>query len=167
MLSIIILLILEYILISDVIFINIVLHREFINDPIHSAYWFIRALSCISNDLSKVKDNIEMDFHVIRREFVKKEYEVIPGPTMIKNDMEYMPLLYYRIMGILYMNIDIDNIEGYSKNFFNIIEKILNLYNNIPDNFKFHYEINGGIEQMIMLFIFNFHYNLNSKINFI
>lgn len=102
-----------------------------------------------------------MDFHVIRNEFMKREYEVVPGTSMLKNDLDYMPLLYYRIMGILYMNIDIDNLESYSRNFFTIIEKVLSLYNNIPDNIKFSYEINGGIEQMIILFIFNFHYNLN------
>ncbi len=39
---------------------------------------------------------------------------------------------------------------------------MLQNYCNIPDQFKFEFEIDGAAEQMIILTIFNFHYNLNN-----
>lgn len=63
------------------------------------------------------------------------------------------------------MNIDIDTLEGLIYNFKIIIEKALSNYNAITDNFKFNFEINGQIEQMIIMSIFNFHQNVNSKYN--
>lgn len=141
-------------------------YREFLNDNQNSAYWFIRAVSCVDNDLKKVKDNLEKNFNSIRKSFLKKEYFVNNDVSFLKYDLEYFPLLFYRIMGILYMNIDVDKLENlidYSKI---ILEKMLQNYSMVQDNYKFSYEINGFVEQLVILIIFNFHNSLNGLVDY-
>jgi hypothetical protein len=137
-------------------------HREFLGDYLHSSYWFIRALSCSDNQTQKIKDNLEKDFNNIRMEFLKHEYEVTNSPTMLRNDLDYLHWIYYRIQGILYMNIDIDLLENLEKNLLLIVEKMLVYYNAIPDNLRFSFEVNGQLEQFVILAIFNFHHSLNN-----
>ena len=60
------------------------------------------------------------------------------------------------------MNIDIDKLGDLILNFKTIIDKVLTNYAILPDHYRFTYEINGLIEQMVILGIFNFHYNLNN-----
>ena len=136
--------------------------REFLHDHQNSCYWFIRALSCVDNELTKVKDNLEKDFNSIRKKFLKIDYIVNTNIAFLKYDLDFFPILFYRIVGILYMNIDIDKLENLLTNFKIVIEKILFNYAIIPDNYKFTYEYNGLIEQMVILSIFNFHNNLNN-----
>jgi hypothetical protein len=136
------------------------IHREFLGDHLHSAYWFIRALSNLDNQ--KIKDNLEKDFTNIRKEFLKREYEITNSPTMLRNDMDYLYWIYYRIIGILYMNIDIDLLDNLERNLLLIVEKMLVFYPSVPDNVKFNFEINGQLEQFLILAIFNFHQNLNN-----
>ena len=53
------------------------------------------------------------------------------------------------------MNIDIDKLENnLLDNFSIVLEKILYNYAIVPDNFKFTYEYNGFIEQLVILSIF-------------
>jgi tetratricopeptide (TPR) repeat protein len=139
-------------------------YREFLQDYQNSVYWFIRALSCVDNDLKKIKDNLEKDFNTIRKKFLKNDYIVDTNIGFLKYDLEYFPILFYRIQGILYMNIDVDKLENLLNNFNLIMEKILQNYPVVPDFYKFGYEINGQIEQMVILSIFNFHHTLNSNI---
>jgi len=142
-------------------------YREFLKDNQNSAYWFIRALSCVDNELKKVKDNLEKDFNSIRKQFLSQDYIVEPkNIQFLKYDLDYLPILYYRITGILYMNIDIDKLGDLLDNFKMIIEKVMTNYAIIPDHYRFTYELNGFIEQMVILGIFNFHYNLNSLVDY-
>jgi hypothetical protein len=138
-------------------------YREFMKDHQNSAYWFIRALACVDNELKKVKDNLEKDFNSIRKQFLNQDYIVeAKNIQFLKYDLDYLPILYYRIIGILYMNIDIDKLGDLILNFKTIIDKVLTNYAILPDHYRFTYEINGLIEQMVILGIFNFHYNLNN-----
>jgi hypothetical protein len=141
-------------------------YREFLKDHENASYWFIRALSCVDNELKKIKDNLEKDFNSIRKKFLKCDYIVNADKnnvTFLKYDLDYFPILFYRIVGILYMNIDIDKLENnLLDNFSIVLEKILYNYAIVPDNFKFTYEYNGFIEQLVILSIFNFHHNLNN-----
>ena len=69
-----------YLLIYNIIYLftlsylTLVLYREFLSDYQNSAYWFIRALSCVENDLKKVRDNLEKNFNNIRKNFTKRDY---------------------------------------------------------------------------------------------
>ena len=91
--------------------IKIVVFREFKKDAKNSVYWFIRALSCVDNDLTKIKDNLEKNFNSIRKEYSKKDYIVEENIAYLKYDLEFLELLFYRIQGILYMNIDLDKVK--------------------------------------------------------
>ena len=90
--------------------IKTVVYREFKKDAKNSVYWFIRALSCVENDMMKIKDNLEKNFNSIRKEFAKKDYVIEEGVAYLKYDLEFLELLFYRIQGILYMNIDLDKV---------------------------------------------------------
>ena len=145
------------------------IYREFLEDHTSSAYWFIRALSCIDNDMRKVRDNLEKDFSYIRKKLLKIDYIVddkIENVSFLRYDIDYLPTMYYRIIGILFMNIDIDEMAHLLKNFSVIISRILVHYRIIPDQFKINYEVNGYCAQMIILAIFSIHYNLNNLQNY-
>lgn len=140
-------------------------YREFLEDHMSSAYWFIRALSCIDNEMKKIKDNLEKDFNFIRKRLQKIDYIVDPSIeniSFLKYDIEYLPTLFYRIIGILFMSIDIDELNVLMNNFKLIILRILQNYNVIPDTFKINYEVNDYCAQMILLGIFSLHYNMNN-----
>ena len=144
-------------------------YREFLEDHMSSAYWFIRALSCIDNDMKKIRDNLEKDFNYIRKRLQKIDYIVdsnINNISFLRYDIDYLPTLYYRIIGILFMNIDIDEMEHLLTNFSIIISRILLNYKILPDQFKINYEVNGYCAQMIILAIFGIHYNINNLQNY-
>ena len=61
--------------------------------------------------MMKIKDNLEKNFNSIRKEFGKKDYEAEEKIDYLKYDLELVDLLFYRIQGILYMNIDIDKVN--------------------------------------------------------
>ncbi len=141
------------------------IYREFLEDHMSSAYWFIRALSCINNEMTKIKDNLEKDFESIRSKFIKNDYMVdsnVNNISFLKYDIDYLPILFYRNIGILYMNIDIDEIGRLEENFKIIMSKVLLNYHIIPDDFKINYEVKGNITKMIILCLFTLHYNLNN-----
>ncbi|MCQ2819163.1 MAG: hypothetical protein MJ252_18015 [archaeon] len=140
------------------------LYRTFLEDHISSAYWFIRALSCVENDMKKIKENLEIDFNNIRKRLQKIDYIVdtnIENIQFMKYDIEYLPTLFYRIIGILNMNRDIDEMEHLFSNFDIIVKRILSNYNIVSDQFKINYEVHGKCVEMILLSIFILHYNLN------
>ncbi len=60
--------------------------------------------------MMKIKDNLEKNFNSIRKEFSKKDYDPEEGIAYLKYDLEILDLLFYRIQGILYMNIDLDKV---------------------------------------------------------
>ena len=141
------------------------IYREFLEDYMSSAYWFIRALSCIDNEMTKIKDNLEKDFESIRGKFNKNDYMVdsnVNNISFLKYDIDYLPILFYRNIGILYMNIDIDDIGRLEENFKIIMSRVLLNYHIIPDEFKINYEVKGNITKMIILSLFTLHYNLNN-----
>jgi len=139
------------------------IYRDFQNDYIFSCYWSIRALSCIDLEEKKLKDDIENDFEHLRSKFLKNDYIPNEEKSSLEKDIDHLPLLFYRIIGILYNNIDIDKLDTLLETHDYLINKILDNYNKIRDGFKFSYEISGQIEQSILLCIFVLHFNLNSK----
>ncbi len=142
------------------------IYRDFQNDYIFSCYWSIRALSCIDLEEKKIKDDIENDFEHLRSKFIKNDYIPNEEKSSLEKDLDHLPLLFYRIIGILYNNIDVDKLDTLIETHDYLINKILDNYNKIRDGFKFSYEISGQIEQSILLSIFVLHFNLNSKLIF-
>ena len=98
---------------------------------------------------------------------MKNDYIPNDNKSGLKKDIDHLPLLFYRIIGILYNNIDLDKLDGLIDNHNFLICKILDNYDKIVDGFKFSYEISGQIDQSLLLCIFVLHYNLNSKFNFL
>jgi hypothetical protein len=138
-------------------------YREFLGDHLNSAYWFIRAISCVDNELKKVKDNLDKEFNSIRKKFLSTDYNVeAEKVSFLKYDIDYLPVVLYRMVGILYLNIDVDTYPELLEKFQIILEKILKNYSIVPDINRFNWENNGWTEQMVILGIFNFHYNLNA-----
>ena len=140
-------------------------YREFLENHMNSAYWFIRALSCVDNDMKKLKDNLEKDFTFIRKKLNNEEYIIdnnLENTAFLKYDIEHLPLLFYRIIGILFMNIDVDELNDLLNRFITILTKILIHYQKISDQtFRIDYEFKGQCVQMVILAIFSFHYNIN------
>ena len=62
--------------------------------------------------MTKIKDNLEKNFNSIRKEFSKKDYIVEENVAYLKYDLEFLELLFYRIQGILYMNIVLDKVNN-------------------------------------------------------
>lgn len=147
---------------SKVFFNSGFVYREFLQDYTTSSYWFVRSLAAPDNDMKRLKENLEKDFNIIRKLFQEKDYLVDDNPGFLNYDVEYLPLLFHRIMGILYMNIDIDKLDLLMENFNLIFEKILKFFNNIKDETRLDYENQMLIEQLVIMTIFNFHYNLNN-----
>lgn len=139
------------------------IYRDFQNDFIISCYWSIRALSCIDIEVKKLRDDVENDFNLLRTKFLKNDYIPNVSKSSLKKDIDHLPLLFYRIIGILYSNIDLDKLDNLIDNHNFLICKILENYDKIIDGFKFSYEISGQIDQSLLLCIFVLHYNLNSK----
>ena len=140
------------------------IYREFLGDYMSSSYWLIRYFSYIDNENKKVSENLEKNFNSIRKKMQEIDYIVdnkIDNISFLKYDLEYLPTLFYRIIGILFMNIDIDELDQLYSNFEIIMSRILQNYNLINNEFKNNYEYNQGVEKMIILTIFVFHYNLN------
>ena len=140
------------------------IYREFLGDYMSSSYWLIRYFSYIDNENKKVSENLEKNFNSIRKKMQEIDYIVdnkIDNISFLKYDLEYLPTLFYRIIGILFMNIDIDELDQLYSNFEIIMSRILQNYNLVNNEFKNKYEYNQGVEKMIILTIFVFHYNLN------
>jgi len=139
------------------------IYREFHNDFISSCYWSIRALACIDFEVKKLKDDVENDFDQLRLKFLKNDYIPNDMKSSLKKDIDHLPLLFYRIIGILYNNIDLDKLDYLIDNHNFLICKILDNYDKIVDGFKFSYEISGQIDNSLLLCIFVLHFNLNSN----
>lgn len=142
------------------------IYREFQIDLISSCYWSIRALACIDFEVKKLRDDVENDFNQLRMKFLKYDYIPNDMKSSLKKDIEHLPLLFYRIIGILYNNIDVDKLDSLIDNHNFLICKILDNYDKIVDGFKFSYEISGQIDNSLLLCIFVLHYNLNSNFIF-
>jgi hypothetical protein len=138
------------------------LYREFLQDKENSVYWFIRGMACANSELRRVKENLEKDFNSIRKIFMQKDYNVNSDVGLIKYDLNHLPVLFYRIVGILYTSIDVDKFDGLMRNFKTIIEKVLVNYHLVGEEFKFKVNFSGLVEQMAILSLFSFHYNLNN-----
>jgi len=139
------------------------IYREFHVDLISSCYWSIRALACIDFEVKKLRDDVENDFDQLRVKFLKNDYIPTDMKSSLKKDIEHLPLLFYRVIGILYNNIDVDRLDSLIDNHNFLICKILDNYDKIVDGFKFSYEISGQIDNSLLLCVFVLHYNLNSK----
>ena len=88
----------------------------------------------------------------------------LENTAFLKYDIEHLPLLFYRIIGILFMNIDVDELNDLLNRFITILTKILIHYQKISDQtFRIDYEFKGQCVQMVILAIFSFHYNIIQK----
>lgn len=157
--------------------------REIFKDFTNSSYWLIRSYtnnieentinnkpknniqdedsgSSLSN-IKKLKDVLEKDFNIIRKLFNDKEYLIDDNYVYINSDAEHLPILLHRLMGILYMNIDTDKIEELTDSLLIVLNKILKNYKLLKDETKIEYESNLLWEQIVIMLIFNYHYNLN------
>ena len=137
------------------------IYRECYNDYTTSSYWFVRSLAAPNSEMNKLKDNLEKDFNIIRQIFNEKAYLVEDTASYVNYDAEHMLLLFHRLMGILYMNIDLDKVEDLTSDFLRIIKKVLRYYHNIREDIIISYETNLAWEQLVILIIFNYHYNIN------
>lgn len=137
------------------------IYRECIKDYTTSSYWFVRSLAAPNSEMNKLKENLEKDFNIIRKVFNEKSYLIDDNVLYINSDATHMLLLFHRLMGILYMNIDLDKVEELSDDFLLIVNKVLKNYNKISEEIKTSFESHLGWEQIVLMLIFNFHYNLN------
>lgn len=136
--------------------------RECLKDYTNSSYWFVRSLAAPGSDIKNFKSNLEMDFNIIRKVFIEKEYLVDTNPAYLNYDVEYLPLALHRLMGILYMSIDTDKIDELTDMIKMLLGKILKYFYNINEDLKLELETKAMAEQISLMTIFNFHYTLNS-----
>ena len=136
--------------------------RECLKDYTNSSYWFVRSLAASGLDSKNLKVDLEMDFNIIRKIYNEKEYLIDTNPGYINYDVEHLPLIFHRLMGIYYMSIDTDKIEELSEGLELILEKILKYYYNINEELKLEIETKEIAEQLSIMLIFNFHYTLNN-----
>ena len=150
------------------------IYKEFLEDHINSIYWYIRGITYIfqkNENLNKNKELLEKEFEIIRKMENKKKYiiqENVDDITYLKFDLEYFPILFCDIIGILFKKIDVDKLENHNDNLKILLTRILKNYLSIPDGYKLNYEIYTDWSKMLLLSIFAFHYtldNLNIKDN--
>ena len=143
-------------------------YKEFLDDHLNSIYWYIRSLSSVNQDKDNKKniEFLEKELEEVRKIQSKKQYNIyedVNNITFLKYDLEHFPLLFYRIIGILFRKIDIDKLETYNSNFKILLTRILINYSLINDNFKVNFETYGDWSKMLLLSIFSFHYSLDSE----
>ena len=150
------------------------IYREFLEDHLNSIYWNIRGLTYVfqkNDNNNKIRELLEKEFEIIRKMENKKKYviqENVDDITYLKFDLEYFPILFCDIIGILFKKIDVDKLENHNDNLAILLTRILKNYTSISDNFKVNYEIYGDWSKMLLLSNFAFHYsldNLNIKEN--
>ena len=148
------------------------IYREFLEDHLNSIYWYIRGLTYVfqkNDNNNKIREFLEKEFEIMRKLENKKKYviqENVDDITYLKFDLEYFPILFCDIIGILFKRIDEDKLENHNENLKILLSRILKNYSSIPDNFKVNYEIYGDWSEMLLLSIFAFHYSLeNFNIN--
>lgn len=136
--------------------------RECMKDFTNSSYWFVRSLSAPGAEMKNLKANLELDFNIIRKIYNEKEYVVDTNAGYINYDVEHFPLMFHRLMGILYMSIDTDKISELIEHLDIILEKVLKYYYNINEELKLEMETKAFCDQIAMMSIFTFHYTLNN-----
>lgn len=136
--------------------------RDNLKDFTLSSYWFVRCLSVPGFESKLLKENLDADFIIIRKLFIEKEHLVDKDPAYLNYDIEHLPLLWHRIMGILYMSTDTDKLEELIDSFEILFEKILKYYHNISEELKMEMETQLIAEQITLMLIFNFHHTLNN-----
>eukprot|EP00340_Litonotus_pictus_P002026 CAMPEP_0170527084 /NCGR_PEP_ID=MMETSP0209-20121228/12531_1 /TAXON_ID=665100 ORGANISM="Litonotus pictus, Strain P1" /NCGR_SAMPLE_ID=MMETSP0209 /ASSEMBLY_ACC=CAM_ASM_000301 /LENGTH=693 /DNA_ID=CAMNT_0010817355 /DNA_START=233 /DNA_END=2314 /DNA_ORIENTATION=+ len=135
--------------------------RECLKDYTNSSYWFVRSLAAPGSEMKNLKDNLEMDFNIIRKIYNEKGYLVDSNPGYLNYDVEHLPLLLHRLMGIFYMTIDTDKIAELVESLGVMLEKVLKYYYNINEELKLEMETKALAEQISLMSIFSFHYTLN------
>lgn len=138
------------------------IHRECFRDITTSSYWFVRSLAAPNSDMKSLRDNLEKDFNIIRQMYYEKSYIIDSNTSYLDSDLEHFPLLFHRLMGILYMNIDTDKLEELSESSYLILEKILRNFGQLSKDSKNEIDNKLIAEQLSLMCIFNFHYSLNS-----
>ena len=135
----------------------------------NSIYWYIRGITYIfqknNENINKNKELLEKEFENIRKLENKKKYiiqENVDDITYMKFDLEYFPILFCDIIGILFKKIDVDKLEGHNDNLRILLTRILKNYLSIPDGYKLNYEIYTDLSKMLLLSIFAFHYTLDN-----
>ena len=145
------------------------IYKEFLEDHMNSIYWYIRGITYIfqknNENINKNKELLEKEFENIRKLENKKIYisqEYVDDFTYMKFDLEYFPILFCDIIGILFKKIDVDKLEGHNDNLRILLTRILKNYLSIPDGYKLNYEIYTDLSKMLLLSIFAFHYTLDN-----
>ena len=144
------------------------IYKEFLEDHMNSIYWYIRGITYIfqkNENINKNKELLEKEFETIRKLENKKKYivqENVDDITYMKFDLEYFPILFCDIIGILFKKIDVDKLEGHNDNLRILLTRILKNYLSIPEAFKLNYEIYTDFSKMLLLSIFAFHYTLDN-----
>ena len=145
------------------------IYKEFLEDHMNSIYWYIRGITYIfqknNENINKNKELLEKEFENIRKIENKKKYiiqENVDDITYMKFDLEYFPILFCDIIGILFKKIDVDKLEGHNDNLRILLTRILKNYLSIPDGYKLNYEIYTDFSKMLLLSIFAFHYTLDN-----
>ena len=144
------------------------IYKEFLEDHMNSIYWYIRVITYIfqkNENINKNKELLEKEFETIRRLENKKKYiiqENVDDITYLKFDLEYFPILFSDIIGILFKRIDVDKLENHNDNLEILLTRILKNYSSIPDAYKLNYEIYTDLSKMLLLSIFGFHYTLDN-----
>ena len=148
------------------------IYNEFLEDHLNSIYWYIRGLTYAfqknDNNNNKIREFLEKEFEVIRKMENKKKYviqENVDDITYLKFDLEYFPILFCDIIGILFKKIDVDKLENHNDNLNILLTRILKNYTSISDSFKVNYEMYGDWTKMLLLSIFGFHYSLDHHSN--
>ena len=144
------------------------IYNEFLEDHLNSIYWYIRGLTYAfqkSENNNKIRELLEKEFEIVRKLENKKKYVIqknVDDITYLKFDLEYFPILFCDVIGILFKNIDVDKLESHNDNLSILLTKILKNYSSISENFKVNYEIYGDWSKMLLLSIFAFHYTLDN-----
>ena len=145
------------------------IYKEFLEDHMNSIYWYIRGITYIfqknNENINKNKELLEKEFENIRKLENKKKYiiqENVDDITYMKFDLEYFPILFCDIIGILFKKIDVDKLENHNDNLKILLTRILKNYLSIPDAYKLNYEIYSDWSKMLLLSIFGFHYTLDN-----
>ena len=144
------------------------IYKEFLEEHMNSIYWYIRGITYIfqkNENINKNKELLEKEFETIRKLENKKKYiiqENVDDITYLKFDLEYFPILFSDIIGILFKRIDVDILESHNDNLEILLTRILKNYSSIPDAYKLNYEIYTDLSKMLLLSIFGFHYTLDN-----
>ena len=144
------------------------IYKEFLEDHMNSIYWYIRGITYIfqkNENINKNKEILEKEFETIRKMENKKKYiiqENVDDTTYMKFDLDYFPILFSDIIGILFKRIDVDKLESHNDNLKILLTRILKNYSSIPDAYKLNYEIYTDLSKMLLLSIFGFHYTLDN-----